>query len=98
MEISRYIADCIKLRMHCLGINNSQLAGMAGVHPSTVTKWLSGTHNFTVSTLEQIQSALNVNFFSYSENLLACFPCVEHEVKPFKQRDNEGRLESRGKF
>lgn len=86
MEISQYIADCIKLRMHYLKINNSQFAEMAGVHPSTVTKWLSGTHNFTVSTLEQIQSTLNINFFSYSENLLACFPCVEHGVKSFKQK------------
>jgi transcriptional regulator with XRE-family HTH domain len=32
--------------------------------PSTVSRWLSGTHNFTCDTLEDIGAVLGINFFS----------------------------------
>ena len=33
-------------------------------NPSIVTRWLSGTHNFTVETLVELEQALNINLLS----------------------------------
>jgi transcriptional regulator with XRE-family HTH domain len=77
MEISRFIADCLKNRLKELRISNSEFAVMINMQPSNITKWLSGEHNFTISTLQKIQDVLNINFFSYSKGVYnACFPCV----------------------
>ena len=32
--------------------------------PSLVSKWLSGTHNFTIDTLVDIQRVLGIQFFN----------------------------------
>jgi transcriptional regulator with XRE-family HTH domain len=69
--------------MEQMGINKAQLAEMLDCSPSSVTKYLSGTHNFTINTLEAIQKALYINFFHYTEQQIPCFPC---EVKPFMNK------------
>lgn len=77
MEISRSIADKINGRLLALGVTRKQFAMMMEVQPSCVTKWLSGDHNFTIATLQQIQDVLMVNFFFYSEGTYnSCFPCI----------------------
>ena len=40
--------------------NRIKFAEEMGVHPSVVTKWLSGTHNFTTETLFDIEEKLNI--------------------------------------
>jgi len=40
--------------------NRIKFAEEMGVHPSVVTKWLSGTHNFTSDTLYDIEEKLNI--------------------------------------
>lgn len=47
--------------MKSKGIKKGQLAQMLGKRPSEVTKWLSGTHNFTVETLWEIGDALGID-------------------------------------
>jgi ribosome-binding protein aMBF1 (putative translation factor) len=48
------------------GISKSKLAGLLGQHPSVITKWLSGTHNFTTDTLTDIESALKIRLFAHN--------------------------------
>lgn len=36
-------------------------------NPSIVTKWLSGTHNFTIDTLVELEDALNINLLDRHE-------------------------------
>lgn len=77
MEISRFIADKIDARLTALRISRKEFAAMVNMQPSNITKWLSGDHNFTIATLQQIQDVLKINFFSYSEGAYnSCFPCV----------------------
>ena len=38
---------------------------MLGQQPSVVTKWLSGTHNFTADTLADIQRVLEISLFNF---------------------------------
>jgi transcriptional regulator with XRE-family HTH domain len=40
--------------------NRQQFANLMGVQPSIITRWLSGTHNFTVETLFEIEEKLGI--------------------------------------
>lgn len=57
MQIAARIEDVMKAK----GLTKSDFAQKAGKHPSEITKWLSGTHNFTTDTLVEIALALGVN-------------------------------------
>jgi len=43
------------------GINKTELARRLSKNPSEITKWLSGTHNFTIDTLTEIAFELKVS-------------------------------------
>jgi ribosome-binding protein aMBF1 (putative translation factor) len=58
MELAARIADLISER----GWKKSEFASKLNKQPSEVTKWLSGTHNFTVDTLGDIASVLGISF------------------------------------
>ncbi len=53
-----YISATIKDLMDKQGLKNIDLANKLSKEPSVITKWLSGTHNFTVSTISEIEVAL----------------------------------------
>jgi len=57
MIISARVQDAMKDQ----GINKRTLAEMLNKKPSVITKWLSGTHNFTTETLVEISIALGVS-------------------------------------
>jgi len=52
----------IVVRVHQIlkekGINQKDLAERLGKTPSEISKWLSGSHNFTLSSLSKLQSEL----------------------------------------
>ena len=50
------------------GWNKKQLAEVMHKNPSEVTKWLSGTHNFTLETLYLIELHLGVKLFIVPSN------------------------------
>lgn len=56
MLIAARIGELIKER----GWNKSYFAIKAGQQPSVISKWLSGTHNFTLDTLTEISNVLEV--------------------------------------
>ncbi|HJV78942.1 MAG TPA: helix-turn-helix transcriptional regulator [Paludibacter sp.] len=56
MQLAARIGDFVRVR----GWNKSQFAEKVGKNPSEITKWLSGTQNFTVDVLTEIASALGV--------------------------------------
>ena len=43
------------------GLNKSEFASKLDKNPSEISKWLSGTHNFTIDTLVEISEALNIH-------------------------------------
>jgi ribosome-binding protein aMBF1 (putative translation factor) len=45
----------------------TDLATALKKEPSVITKWLSGTHNFTVDTLWDIQRVLEINLINLEE-------------------------------
>lgn len=64
MLLAAQIADALEAK----GISQIQLAKTLGKHHSVITKWLSGTHNFTVDTLSDIESALGINLVQSLDN------------------------------
>ena len=56
MRIASIIADALEKS----GIAKKEFAQKVGRKPSEVTKWLSGTHNFTLDTLTDIERVLKI--------------------------------------
>ncbi|MHC1705755.1 MAG: multiprotein-bridging factor 1 family protein [Tenuifilaceae bacterium] len=60
MLLAARIDDAIKAK----GWKNKHLAAALGKSPSEISKWLSGTHNFTADTLFDIERELSVTLIS----------------------------------
>ncbi len=54
------IAACIADALEANGWNKGEFAARMNRQPSVITRWLSGTHNFTVETLLDIEQALGI--------------------------------------
>ena len=52
------IADKIDARLKELGMTQKEFARKIGKTEAEVSRWLGGTHNFTLRTLSQISAAL----------------------------------------
>lgn len=64
MLIAAKIADAMRIR----GWNNNRLMEEMGKNtPSVISKWLSGTHNFTVDTLSELEEILNIRLMDLEE-------------------------------
>lgn len=63
MLLAARIADAMEAK----GWNNKMLMEALGKkNPSEITRWLSGTHNFTVDTLTDLSRVLERNFINLS--------------------------------
>lgn len=61
MQISVKIEEIMKLK----GISKSELANKANKQPSVITKWLSGSQNFTLDILNEVAFALGVKISAF---------------------------------
>lgn len=59
-KVKMQLAARIEDFMRAKGWNKSQFAEKVGKNPSEITKWFSGTQNFTTDVLTEIASALGV--------------------------------------
>jgi transcriptional regulator with XRE-family HTH domain len=60
MLLAARIDDALKAK----GWKPKNLAEELGKSPSEISKWLSGTHNFTIDTLIDIERVLGVHFLA----------------------------------
>jgi len=63
MMLAARIDDALKAK----GMRKGDLAKALDKSPSEITKWLSGTHNFTVETLWEIGDVLDINLINIKE-------------------------------
>lgn len=64
MLLAAKIADGMKAK----GWKNKDLLEAVGKeNPSVITKWLSGTHNFTADTLVELEDALDIKLLNLDE-------------------------------
>ena len=64
LDMSFAIADKLDATLKERGMNQKEFAHMIGHTQAEVSRWLSGTHNFTLATLAKISVALGVNLFT----------------------------------
>jgi transcriptional regulator with XRE-family HTH domain len=57
MGLSATISDLLIVNK----INKQEFAALVNKNPSEISKWLSGTHNFTIDTLSEICFALKIS-------------------------------------
>ena len=60
LDISFAIADKIDDALRQQHISKQEFARKMGKSEEVVSSWLSGTHNFTVSTIAKISTALGI--------------------------------------
>ena len=56
INLSFAISNKIDSLMRERGLSKKQFADQLGKRPSEITRWLSGQHNFTISTLAMLSS------------------------------------------
>ncbi|MDD2215703.1 MAG: helix-turn-helix transcriptional regulator [Eubacteriales bacterium] len=67
MDAKMLLAARIADAMEAKGWNNKMLMKALGKkNPSEITRWLSGTHNFTVDTLTDLGRVLGIDFINLS--------------------------------
>jgi antitoxin component HigA of HigAB toxin-antitoxin module len=59
VDLSFEISDRIYALMTERGLTKRQFADALGKRPSEITKWLSGEHNFTISTIAKLSTFFN---------------------------------------
>mgnify|MGYP003462581794 CR=1 FL=1 len=55
-RLSFQISNRLDALMQERGLSKKQLADAIGKRPSEITRWLSGEHNFTISTLAMLST------------------------------------------
>ena len=63
MGLAAQIDEALQKR----GFTNQEFAFMMGKKPSEISRWLSGTHNFTTETLWEIERVLNIQLLTSSK-------------------------------
>ena len=64
LDMSFAIADKLDAILKERGMNQKEFAQMIGHSQAEVSRWLSGTHNFTLATLAKISVALGVDLLT----------------------------------
>lgn len=59
VDLSFQIVDRIHQILEEKGLRQKDLAELLGKSEAEISKWMRGTHNFTIDTLVSIESALN---------------------------------------
>lgn len=64
IDLSFAISNKIDSLMQERGLSKKQFADQIGKRPSEITRWLSGQHNFTISTLAMLSEFFGKSIIS----------------------------------
>lgn len=67
IEFKMQLASKIDKARIKMGLSKKQFAENLSKKPSEITKWLSGTHNFTSDTLFEIQQLLKIDLINVDD-------------------------------
>lgn len=60
VDLSFLIVDRIHEILKEKGLKQKDLANMLGKNESEISKWMRGTHNFTIDTISSIENVLGI--------------------------------------
>ncbi len=83
VEHSFDLADRIHDLLEKKGIEQKDLAQLLGKNESEISKWMTGTHNFTLKTISKIEAALGESILLLNKNANA----QKHAIYYFKKLD-----------
>jgi len=63
IDLSFFIVDRISEILQSKEMTQKDLADLLGKKESEISKWMTGTHNFTIRSIAKIESALDVSIF-----------------------------------
>lgn len=69
IDFSFEIVDKIHHILESKGMSQKDLAVLLGKNESEISKWMRGTHNFTISTIIKIELALDCKILSIQKDL-----------------------------
>jgi ribosome-binding protein aMBF1 (putative translation factor) len=81
MRLAIKIAEAIKAS----GLNKSQFAKKINKNNSEISKWLSGTHNFTTETLLLLENELAIKLLDSEINETTALKYIHIEVESTKE-------------
>ena len=67
VSLSFLIVDRIHAILEERGLKQKDLANMLGKKESEISKWMRGTHNFTIDTISSIESVLGYPILQVAE-------------------------------
>lgn len=60
VDLSFLIVDRIHAILEAKGMKQKDLARLLGKNESEISRWMRGTHNFTIETISAIESVLGI--------------------------------------
>ena len=72
VETSFLIVDRIHEILQAKGLRQKDLAALMGKKESEISKWMRGTHNFTIETISQIEKSLGAPILQIVNTPLHC--------------------------
>ncbi|MDE5882598.1 MAG: helix-turn-helix domain-containing protein [Muribaculaceae bacterium] len=67
VTLSFLIVDRIHAILEERGLKQKDLANMLGKKESEISKWMKGTHNFTIETISSIENVLGYQILQVAE-------------------------------
>ncbi len=67
VDLSFLVVDRIHTILEERGLRQKDLASMLDKNESEISKWMRGTHNFTIETISQIENVLGVHILQVVE-------------------------------
>lgn len=77
IDLSFAVSDRIDALLKKKGMTQKELARLTHNSEAAVCKWLSGTHNFTFSTIGKISAALNEPIINVATSTYNAMPSAE---------------------
>lgn len=83
IDLSFYIVDKIAEILQLKGMTQKDLANLLGKKESEISKWMTGTHNFTLRSIAKIEKALNVSIFDLEKDQYSEKKILKAEANAF---------------
>lgn len=95
IEQSLAMANYIETLLSNKGLKQKDLADKLGKSEAEISKWLSGTHNFTLRSIAKIEAVLNENIIEFPQRKANTLLLPENKKAPFEVANKISRPRSK---
>jgi transcriptional regulator with XRE-family HTH domain len=95
IEQSLAMANYIEILLSDKGLKQKDLADKLGKSEAEISKWLSGTHNFTLRSIAKIEAVLNESIIAFPQRKAIALPLPEKRKTPFEIANKISRTRSK---